>query len=69
IGLLLGIVIGLFIGNVVSNSAATTAGGPTTAAPALTPDQLNTQQLPAGHPSVSGAPGAAGSSTTATKTK
>lgn len=71
IALLLGMAIGLFIGNTLNanNSAATSAGGASSvAAPGLTQDQINSGQLPAGHPSVTGM-GAGTGSTAATPTK
>ncbi|MEI7814428.1 MAG: hypothetical protein WCJ13_06520 [Coriobacteriia bacterium] len=59
IGILLGAVIGLFVGKsmAVPSVAGTIGAGAATTqqAPQLTPDQLNSGELPAGHPSVGGA--------------
>jgi hypothetical protein len=64
IGILLGAVIGLFVGKsmAVPSIAVTPGAGTTTTgqqAPQLTPEQLQGGQLPAGHPAVGGAGGAA----------
>jgi hypothetical protein len=54
IGVLLGVVIGLFVGNML-NPVGTNAVAPAaTVAPTLTQDQLNSGQLPAGHPAITG---------------
>jgi len=61
IGVLLGAVIGLFVGRSMAVPAVATVGAgaaTTQQAPQLTPDQLNSGELPAGHPSVGGAPAA-----------
>ncbi len=63
--LLLGMIVGLFVGENRANSSAgipaasTAVDGSGGSAPSLSQDQLNSGQLPAGHPSIGG--GAAGS--------
>jgi hypothetical protein len=62
IGILIGVVIGLFVGKSLATPDLTAATTPTTAAsqaPQLTTEQLNSGQLPSGHPAVPGASTAA----------
>ena len=64
IGVLLGVVIGLFVGNAL-NPVGTNAVAPaTTVAPTLTQDQLNSGQLPAGHPQITSSTPAPSATTT-----
>jgi len=73
IGLLLGVIIGLFVGSSMNSTPAITAVPTTTGvqAPALSQDQMNAGQLPAGHPAIPGATGgsAATGGSSATKSK
>jgi hypothetical protein len=68
--LLLGVIIGILLPiNVGSATTATPDAGLTgtsgqTQAPALTNEQMQSGQLPAGHPSIGGSSGATGSATT-----
>lgn len=53
IALLLGLIVGILIPT--GGSTVPTGTPPVTAAPALSEDQLNSGQMPAGHPDISGA--------------
>ncbi len=68
IGLLLGVIIGVLIPAGPSTTPVTSPTGGSISAPALTDDQLNSGELPPGHPDISGMTGGAGGSTTTTAT-
>lgn len=55
-GLLVGVILGIFVGQSRANSGALSPGieSPSGQAPQLTPDQLDSGELPPGHPSVGG---------------
>ncbi len=57
IGLLVGVIVGLFVGNMMNAGSSAVLPASGGSAPALSQDQLNGGQLPAGHPSVGGATG------------
>jgi len=59
IGLLLGAILGFLLGSTLAGNAASSTATPSVSAPAaggnapvLTPEQLTTTTLPAGHPAV-----------------
>ena len=55
IGILLGAIIGLFIGNSLNSNSSVASSPATVVAPTLTQDQMNSGQLPAGHPKINNA--------------
>jgi hypothetical protein len=68
VALLLGVIVGYAIPKGADIASPTTPTSTQTSAPQLTPEQLSTGELPAGHPSVGGASGAATGSAAGTGT-
>ncbi len=65
LGMIVGILLPVNVGSQTTATSNTGVSGPTggTSAPALTNEQMQSGQLPAGHPAIGGSSGATGSAT------